>query len=71
MEGRDVKLEGRKDVKTYVKKDKSLGPIDRIPLEVLGSSLQHLLIDTSNHLSHTIYQPGPKTGVRKLTVTQQ
>jgi hypothetical protein len=51
---------------TYVKKDESLGPIDRIPLEVLGSSLQHLLIDTSNHLSHTILSLVRKPECRSL-----
>jgi hypothetical protein len=48
--------EGGQSVRiTYVKKDKCLGPVDRIPLEVLGSSLQDFLIDTSNHLSDTEY----------------
>jgi hypothetical protein len=52
MEERKV----REEEKTYVKENKSLGPVDRIPLEVFGSSLQHLLIDTSHHLSNTKYQ---------------
>lgn len=46
----------RRVKRTYVKKNKRLGPVKRIPLEVLGSSLQYLLIDTPNHLSNAIYQ---------------
>jgi hypothetical protein len=42
--------------RTYMKDDKSLGPVDGIPLEVLGSSLQYFLIDTSDHLPDTAHQ---------------
>jgi len=41
-----------------VKKDERLCPVDRIPLEVLGSGFQNLLIDASHHLSNTGYQLG-------------
>jgi len=51
MEERKV----REEEKTYVKENKSLGPVDGIPLKVFGSSLQYLLVDTSNHLSNTVY----------------
>ena len=67
MEERKV----REEEETYVKENKSLGSIDRIPLKVLGSSLQNLLVDTTNHLSNTEYQLGPSVGSCKLTVTQQ
>ena len=61
----------RREGMTYVKKDKRLGPVDRIPLEVLCSSLQYLLIDTSHHLSHTTHQRDRGDVLMKLTVTQR
>jgi len=50
-----------------VKEHKCLGPIDRIPLKILGSGLQYLLDDTSDHLSNTAYQLGPNEGGGELT----